>query len=78
MLVKALTGLSCEIQWLYYLFYDLHVFLNPTYVHCDNQFAIYLAHNRMFHEYTKYIDIGCHLIHEKIQPDLIHLLLVSS
>ncbi|CAL0322504.1 unnamed protein product [Lupinus luteus] len=76
---RALGTLVCEIQWLEYLFNDLHIpFTIPTSVYCDNRSAIYLAHNPVFHERTKHIEIDCHLVREKIKKDLIHLLPISS
>lgn len=76
---RALASLTCELQWLQYLFKDLHISLDqPISVYCDNKSAIYLAHNPIFHERTKHIEIDCHVIREKIQTGLIHLLPVSS
>ncbi|PNX87642.1 retrovirus-related Pol polyprotein from transposon TNT 1-94, partial [Trifolium pratense] len=55
---RALASLSCELQWLQYLFRDLRVnFPQPASVYCDNKSAIYLAHNPAFHERTKHIEI---------------------
>jgi hypothetical protein len=51
-----LASLSCELQWLNYLFKDLGIkFDAPAMVYCDNKSAIYLAHNPSFHERTKSI-----------------------
>lgn len=44
----------------------------------DNKFAIYLANNPSFHEISKHIELNCHIIGEKIQSQLIHLLPVPS
>jgi hypothetical protein len=67
------------LQWLQYLFHDLHVtFSQPASVYCDNKSAIYLAHNPTFHERTKHIEIDCHVVREKIQSGLIHLLPIPS
>jgi hypothetical protein len=69
---RALARLSCELQWLQYLFQDLEIFIEqPSLVYCDNKSAIYLAHNPIFHERTKHIEINCHVIREKIQNGLI-------
>ncbi|XP_019455138.1 PREDICTED: uncharacterized protein LOC109356267 [Lupinus angustifolius] len=76
---RALGMLVCEIQWLNYLFNDLHLPLQiPTPVFCDNISAIYLAHNPVFHERTKHIEIDCHIVREKIQQALVKLLPISS
>jgi len=76
---RALASLTCELQWLSYLFKDLRInFQQPASVYCDNKSAIYLAHNPTFHERTKHIEIDCHVVRERIQSGLIHLLPVPS
>lgn len=50
----------------------------PSSIYCDKTSTIYLAHNPTFHEISKHIEIGCHVIREKIQNKLLLLLLVSS
>lgn len=75
----ALAFLTCKLQWLQYLFHDfLIAFPQPTSVYYDSKFAIYLAHNPKFHERSKHIELNCHMVNEKLQIKLIHLLHVSS
>ena len=76
---RALASLTCELQWLQYLFNDFQIsFDQPAAVYCDSKSAIYLAHNPAFHERSKHIELDCHVVREKIVSKLIHLLPVST
>ncbi|GAU43620.1 hypothetical protein TSUD_185130 [Trifolium subterraneum] len=76
---RALAQATCEGQWLMYLLQDFKIaHTEPIILYCDNNSALHIAANPVFHERTKHIEIDCHVVRDKVQNDLIHLLPVSS
>jgi len=62
-----------------YLLQDFRVpYVQPVILYCDNQFAIQMANNPVFHECTKHIEIDCHIVGEKVAAGLFKLLSISS
>ena len=76
---RAMTSITCEIQWLVYLLQDLQVpFEQSSLLYCDNDSTRYIATNPVFHERTKHIEIDCHIVRKKLKKGLIHLLPTST
>lgn len=59
---------TCGLVWLLQLLKDLNVnHSKPALLYYDNQAAIHIAADPVFHGHSKHIKIDCHLIWEKIQ-----------
>ncbi|PNX93189.1 putative copia-type protein, partial [Trifolium pratense] len=69
---RAMANATCEITWLSYLMKDIG--LSPSTsipLFCDNQSALHIASNPVYHERTKHIEIDCHVVREKVSSGLI-------
>ncbi|XP_058746738.1 uncharacterized mitochondrial protein AtMg00810-like [Vicia villosa] len=76
---RALAAATCELQWLLYLLCDLRITCDrPPVLYCDNQSALHIAANLVFHERTKHLEIDCHIVREKFMAEVMKLLLISS
>jgi hypothetical protein len=62
-----------------WLLADMRVFFShPAPMYCDNQNFIQIAHNSVFHERTKHIEIDCHLTRHHLKHVTITLPFVPS
>ena len=63
---------TCEIMWIYQLLSEVGLKVSmPAKLWCDNQAALHIASNPVFHERTKHIEIDCHFVREKVLQNLI-------
>ncbi|GJT87968.1 retrovirus-related pol polyprotein from transposon TNT 1-94 [Tanacetum coccineum] len=74
----ALTEAVKESIWLKGLLIELGVNLRSVVVNCDNQSAIHLSRNAMFHERTKHINVRYHFIREIVESKEIEVAKIDT
>lgn len=64
---RAMAMATCELVWVKQLLKELKFGeISKMELVCDNQAALHIASNPVFHERTKHIEIDCHFVREKI------------
>lgn len=62
------------MTWICALLNDLYQFHpQSTLLFCDNQAAIHIASNPVYHERISHIELDCHLVWKKIQDFTLHV-----
>ena len=65
---RAIAQFACEIMWIRQLLMEMGIETSVlAKLWCDNQAAMHIASNPVFHEQVKHIEIDCHFVCEKIQ-----------
>ena len=76
---RALANTTFELLWLRWLPKNLGVSTSSaTSLYYDNQSVIHIAHNDVFHERTKYIEIDCHFIRYHLVHGALKLFSIAS
>ncbi|XP_075075263.1 uncharacterized protein LOC142162667 [Nicotiana tabacum] len=76
---RAMALATCELIWLRQLLQELKIGRDePMKLICDNQAALYIASNPVFHERSKHIEVDCHFIRQKIESGCIVTSFVNS
>ncbi|KAK9059484.1 hypothetical protein SSX86_020186 [Deinandra increscens subsp. villosa] len=64
---RAMADVTSEMIWVRRLLKELGVISDGLMrLYCDNQSAIHIAKNQVFHERTKHIEVDCHLIRDRV------------
>nr|GEX09045.1 copia protein [Tanacetum cinerariifolium] len=75
---KSMATTTCELKWLIGLLNSLGVaYPEPMRLFCDNQAALHIATNPVFHERTKHVEVDCHFVRDEIvsgnlAPSFVH------
>ena len=76
---RAMALTTCELIWLRHLLQELRFGKDEQMkLICDNQAALHIASNPIFHERTKHIEVDCHFIREKIASGCMATSFVNS
>ena len=69
---RAMSQSVREIVWIYQLLKEVGLKTSlPAKLWCDNQAALHIASNSVFHERTKHIDVDCHFVRDKLKENFI-------
>ncbi|CAL1359264.1 unnamed protein product [Linum trigynum] len=64
---RAMASTVSEVVWLRWLLAELGVPQTAsTPLHCDNQAALHISNNPVFHERTKHVEMDCHFVRERV------------
>ena len=64
---RYMMKLTNELVWIKDILKHLEIDQDtPMSINCDNQAAIYIASNLVFHERTKHIEVDCHKVRQMI------------
>ncbi|KAL2240869.1 UNVERIFIED_CONTAM: Retrovirus-related Pol polyprotein from transposon RE1 [Sesamum indicum] len=66
-------SMGSDTTWVVYLLMDFGISApTPIPFFCDNQAALHIVNNHVFHERTKHLDIDCHIVRDKFKSGLIN------
>ena len=76
---RAMALATCKLIWLKHLLQELRFEKDaPMKLICDNQGALHISSNPVFHEMPKHIEVDCHFIREKIASGCMTTSFVNS
>ncbi|GKB81856.1 reverse transcriptase, RNA-dependent DNA polymerase, partial [Tanacetum coccineum] len=69
---RAMALTCCEVTWLVSMLKDLGIKnLEHVDLYCDNQVALYISANLVFHARTKHIEVECHYVRDQLKAGVI-------
>ena len=74
----AVTDAFKEVVWLQGLLQEIHLLQSKVVVHSDNQSAIHLSKNLVYHEHTKHVDVRYHYVRDLVANGTVIILKVPT
>ena len=69
----------CDVLCLLQLLKDLRLKkLTPVTLKCDNQAALQIAANPVFHEWIRYMEVDCHFVRDQMKTRIIKTSYVTT
>ncbi|KAL0339088.1 UNVERIFIED_CONTAM: Retrovirus-related Pol polyprotein from transposon TNT 1-94 [Sesamum angustifolium] len=76
---RSMAATVCELRWISYILSDLGLTVTlPIKLFCDNQAALHIMANPVFHERTKHIELDCHVVRDAYKDGFISPSFVRS
>ncbi|XP_019086837.1 PREDICTED: uncharacterized protein LOC109127060 [Camelina sativa] len=76
---RSMAKATCELLWINSLLEDLQVrLIDPIVMYCDNEAALHIAKNSVFHERTKHIERDCHVVRERVASGFMKVLHIGT
>lgn len=76
---RSMCSTACELRWIQYLLEDFKIPARlPIQLHCDNEAALAIARNPVFHEHTKHIEIDIHIVRDMVAKGFLDVMSISS
>ncbi|KAK1422630.1 hypothetical protein QVD17_17916 [Tagetes erecta] len=76
---RAMCAATCEVIWLKNLLVEMGIHVDlPVDMHCDNNAAISIAANPVFHDRTKHFDMDLYFLREKVSAGVIRTVSIQS
>ncbi|KAI3441040.1 Protein kinase domain-containing protein [Psidium guajava] len=69
---RSMASTTAEIMWLQQLLTEIGYSIDcPSKLWCDNQSALHIRDNPVFHERTKHIEVDCHFVRDALLRNVI-------